>query len=262
MAKAAYGAKAIAGKAGALAEKVLPVPKAKVPFGSVDFPASAATAEDVAAKASLYNTGNQDAKFAIRNNPASEIPEVNPIVAQEIAHVAEVLPKATNALDSFDMPEISPAMVSETPVVATGPKLVAPAKDVVEDATKRFSIKELQKLDKEEAARQSEKLFQKLSRASEEMPTIDSRSSDILNQRMNGPSPDIGLPMPQAGAKFYGPDAPAVTRVLAPNEPLTADKIVKGLQEFGNKTTPVLRPQKEIDKELEAVLKAANKKKK
>lgn len=258
-AKAAYGANAVASKAGTLANKVLPKAKPGASPFSLDMPA-ADTAEDVLARKDLYGSN----KEVLRMNPTTDVPVTNPGTATEIALDQEILPKAANSLDNFDMPEISVPAAPPIPApVAKAPTAAVPAKPVVEDATKRFSMKELQKLEKEEASKQSEALFKRLSGASEDVPTVDSRASEILEQRMFGPaSSDIGLPLPKPGAKYYGPEAPASTRILTPNEPVTANKLLKGLEEFGGESAQTLRSQRELDRELETILKATTKKKK
>lgn len=92
--------------------------------------------------------------------------------------------------------------------------------------------------------RESEALLERMSKASEEMPTLDSRASEILAEKMSKATDEI----PEVSST-----------ILQPNIPLTKDKLVKGLEKYG--TSESAKALKEKQKLAEQLVKNAKKKK-
>lgn len=118
--------------------------------------------------------------------------------------------------------------------------------------------KNAETLAKEADTLKSEELLNRLSNASDPMPTTESHASDVLAEKLMGQGPGLDIEaFPNRGAKFFGPEAPVKsnygTKILAPNEPVTADKLLKGLSEYGTSTTSKLSNKEK--KALEKLLK-------
>lgn len=127
---------------------------------------------------------------------------------------------------------------------------------------------DLSKLQKEIADSdfmKSQDLMERLSQASDSMPSIDERATEILNERLMKSSDPIPVEIfPNRGAKFFGPEAPVKsnygTKVLEPNAPITADRLLKGLETYGTSSSSKLTPEQAV--KLKQMLNASKKGKK
>lgn len=127
---------------------------------------------------------------------------------------------------------------------------------------------DLSKLQKEIADSdfmKSQDLMERLSQASDSMPSIDERATEILNERLMKSSDTIPVEIfPNRGAKFFGPEAPVKsnygTKVLEPNAPITADRLLKGLETYGTSSSSKLTTEQAV--KLKQMLNASKKGKK
>jgi len=111
----------------------------------------------------------------------------------------------------------------------------------------------------------SQDLMERLSGASDSLPTVEERATEILNERLMKSSDPIPVEIfPNRGAKFFGPEAQVKsnygTKILAPNEPVTAAKMLKGLETYGSSGSSKLSAEQAV--KLQQVLKASKKGKK
>lgn len=94
--------------------------------------------------------------------------------------------------------------------------------------------------------RESEALLERMSKALEEMPTLDSRASEILAQKMSKAVDEI-------------PEAVSSSTILQPNTPITSSRLVRGLEKYG--TSESAKVLKEKQKLAEQLSKKSRKKK-
>lgn len=292
------GAAAAAGTK-ALAKRIGSAIASKIPHtvGDIkDIPSVARSADDLAEQAAMFK------KIEEQQVAEKAFDKANPIISE--APTASVVdPTSTRTgLDSLDIPEITPTvrinqeLVDDViplpggkPALALTGRVSTPltqaeraAREEAEAAFRKrpeftavdpepksmLEAADISKLEKEIADSdyvKSHDLMERLSGASDSLPTVEERATEILNERLMKSSDPIPVEIfPNRGAKFFGPEAQVKsnygTKILAPNEPVTAAKMLKGLETYGSSGSSKLSAEQAV--KLQQVLKASKKGKK
>lgn len=282
----AAGTKALAGKltkgAAQVANKIIPkTSEIKKQLGSLDMPNAKVLEPENTALFQQLEDQQLNNKLRI-NQELVDVEEQQAIEkAFDIAN--PVIPESAPVslvddtpmkfgLDTMDIPEIAvpamPKQLSKTPLEAEAFRKRPEFTAVDPEPKSMLEKADLSKLQKEIADSdfmKSQDLMERLSQASDSMPSIDERATEILNERLMKSSDPIPVEIfPNRGAKFFGPEAPVKsnygTKVLEPNAPITADRLLKGLETYGTSSSSKLTTEQAV--KLKQMLNASKKGKK
>lgn len=229
-AKVATSGKAMTAKAANAIDKALP--KSANTMGSMDFPAVQANPADNAALFELAEKQQLLKKLREAEAVDAYTAHKNAAASRSAKSVEDARAKAQEAAEQYKQ-----AMKARA--LEKAPK----DKDVLSAVDTNKMVKELDEVGRE--ARESEELLNRLSGAVDQPPTVDSRASEILAEKMSKAYDDL---MPPASAPVSAPapmPVPAAvpaappTQVLTPNTPLTSKQLIKGLEKFGTSDTAV-----------------------
>lgn len=281
-AAAAAGTKALASKSQkigkAILNKMAPA-QARQPLGNLDLPAAKVLEPENKALFQQLEAQQLSKKAFDKANP----------IIPEAPSASTVEPTSLRTgLDSLDIPEITPTvrinqeLVDDViplpggkPALALTGRTSTPltqaeraAREEAEAAFRKrpeftaadpesksmLEAADISKLEKELADSdyvKSQGLMERLSGASDSIPNVEERASEILNERLMKSSDPIPVEIfPNRGAKYFGPEAPVRsnygTKVLEPNAPITADKLLKGLETYGTSSSSKLTPEQTL----------------
>lgn len=220
-------------------DKVLP--PQQTTMGSIDLPQAKPTVVD---NVDLYELAeNQQLQKKLLENQAQASKELRQALDEKLAGIKA---KKQGIVDEQKMlaEEAADKLYKQRTKERALQDIAKKEESLLSPVDQQKMIKELEETSS--PLRQSEELLERMSKASEEMPTLDSRASEILAEKMSKASDNI-------------PEIVSSPTILQPNTPITSSRLVKGLEKYG--TSESAKALKEKQKLAEQLVKKARKKK-